>query len=62
MCVGAALNNLQYSQKQARTQELFTPNCSTVYGLGSKAYSHEDKQTVVSAFCPVNGVYTPWSR
>ena len=36
MFVGDAWNNLQCNQKQARIQELFTPNCSTVYVLGSK--------------------------
>ena len=65
MCVGAAWNNLQCSQQQARIQELFTPNCSTVYVLVSKAYSHEGKQTVVSIICPVSADFTyhdpaPW--
>ena len=44
--------------KQARIQELFTPNCSTVYVFGSKAYSHEGKQTAVSVFCPVIAEFT----
>ena len=57
MFVGAAWNNLHCSQKQAHIQELITPNCSTVHVLGSKSYSHEGKQTVVSVFCPVNAEF-----
>jgi len=57
MFVCDAWNNLLCSQKQAHIQELFTPNCSTVYVLGSKAYSQEGKQTVGSVFCPVNAEF-----
>ena len=58
MFVGAAWTNLQCNQKQARIQALFTPIISTVYVLGSTAYSSEGKQTVVSVFCPVNAQFT----
>ena len=37
----------------AQNKHVYMNNCFTVYMFGSKALSHEGKQTVVSVFCPL---------
>jgi len=48
------------AKKQARIQELITPNCSTVYVKCGIKHSHTNvnKPLSLSVFCPVNVVFT----
>jgi len=54
MFVGAAWNNSQCSQKPSTYTIIIYAKLFHSLRFGSKAYSHEVKQTVVSVYCPVN--------